>query len=229
MPTELTITAYKYSELDGRAKEKAHEKLVEWITDHEWWQYVYEQAKEDGLAKGFNLDDIRFTGFWSQGDGAYWTGHVDMVEFVRLNLDEKSAYYASDVILVELWENGWIDRWLDIVNNSYRYCHSSGMKISEYLNNELQDLEPDDDNEHNKINKGVLQGASVWQLKESFPYDIEIRINEWCDEALEQARKFADEIYVKLEEEYNGLISEESLNEFADANEYLFDERGNII
>lgn len=229
MPTEITITAYKYSELDGRAKEKAHEKLVEWITDHEWWQYVYEQAKEDGLAKGFEISDIRFEGFWSQGDGAHWTGHVNMPEFVRLNLDERSANYASDVVLIELWENGWIDRWLNIVNNSYRYYHSSGMKISEYLNNELQDLEPDDDNDHNVLNKGPLQGASVWQLKESFPYDIEVRIGEWCDEALEHARKFADEIYVKLEEEYNGLISEESLNDFADANEYLFDERGNII
>jgi hypothetical protein len=152
-----------------------------------------------------------------------------MVEFVRLNLDEKSACYASDVVLIELWENGWIDRWLNIVNNSYRYCHSSGMKIDEYLNNELQDLESDDDNDHNVLNKGPLQGASVWQLVVSFPYDIEVRIGEWCDEALEQARKFADEIYRKLEKEYYELTSEESLNDFADANEYLFDERGNIL
>lgn len=226
MPTEITITAYKFNELEGNAKDRARDKLAEWTTCYEWWEHVYAQAKEDGQAKGFNLDDIRFSGFWSQGDGAYWTGHIDMVEFVRLNLDEQSACYASDVILVELWENGWIDRWLDIGNNSYRYCHSGGMRMGDYPNNELLNIGPEDDS---ALTKGVLQGASVWQLKESFPYDIEMRINGWCDEALEQARKFADEIYVKLEEEYNGLTSEESLNEFADANEYLFDEQGNVI
>ena len=228
MPTELKITAYRFNELDGRAKEKAHAKLVEWITDHEWWQHVYEDAKAEGLAKGFEIGDIRFEGFWSQGDGAHWTGHVNMPEFVRLNLDERSANYASDVILIELWDNGWIDRWLGIINNSYRYCHSGGMKISEYLNNEFE-LDEGDDNEHNVLNKGVLQGASVYQLLNSFPYSAEARVTEWCDEALEQARKFADEIYVKLEAEYNELTSEESLNDFADANEYLFDERGNIL
>lgn len=229
MPTEITIKAYKYSELDGRAKEKAHAKLVEWITDHEWWDYVYEQAKIDGEKKGFGLDDIRFTGFWSQGDGAYWTGHVDMPEFVRLNLDERSAYFASDVILQYLWDETWVDKWLTINNNSYRYSHSNGMVVGEYPNNAIKDLEADDDNEHNVLKKGPLQGASVYQLVNGFPYDIEARTVEWCDEALTQARAFADEIYRRLEQEYNHLTSEESLNDFADANEYLFDERGVML
>lgn len=225
MPTEVTIKAYKYSELDGRAKEKAHEKLVEWITDHEWWDCVYEDAKIEGEKKGFNLDDIRFSGFWSQGDGAFWTGYVDMPEFIEQHLDERSAWYGEDIILLALWrESGqWITRWLPIINNSYRYCHSGGMKMGEYPDHTLE-LEPDDDA---VLKEGALQGANVYQLTQSFDY--EARITEWCDEALEQARKFADEIYRKLEKEYYELTSEESLNDFADANEYLFDERGNIL
>lgn len=226
MPTEVTIKAYKYSELDGRAKEKAHAKLVEWITDHEWWDYVYEQAKIDGEKKGFGLDDIRFSGFWSQGDGAYWTGHVDMPEFIEQNLDERSAWYGEDVILLALWrETGqWIDKWLTINNHQYRYSHSNGMVIGEYPNHVLENLDPDDDA---TLKQGALQGANIYELTQSFDY--EARITEWCDEALTQARAFADEIYRRLENEYNHLTSEESLNDFADANEYLFDERGVML
>jgi hypothetical protein len=223
MPTEIKITAYKFHELNNEAKEKARTKLSEWITDHEWWDFIYENAKQDGEAKGFEINDIRFTGFWSQGDGAYWTGRVNLHTFVESQLDERSAWYGEDVILLALLNEGWIDRWISIGNRNYRYSHSAGMVLEEYPNNML-DLDPDDGTE---MLEGPLQGASVYQLKESF--DFEARITEWCDEALEQARAFADDIYKKLEDEYNGLTSEESLSEFADANEYLFDERGEML
>jgi len=232
MPTELTIKAYKYSELDGRAKEKAHAKLTEWITDHEWWDCVYDDAKREGEAKGFEIEDIRFRGFWSQGDGAYWTGRVDMPRFVEAHLDDKSAYFANDVILQTLWaEGGWIDRWLSIGNRNYRYSHSSGMQLDEYAGEDLSRIDPDDDDcdQNVLVGESPLQGASVYQLVQSFPYDVYMRIQEWCDEALTQARAFADDIYKKLEEEYNALTSEESLSDFADANEYLFNERGEML
>lgn len=227
MPTEITITAYKYEELDGRAKEKARAKLTEWVTDHEWWDGVYDIAKEDGQAKGFDIEDIRFRGFWSQGDGAHWTGRVDMPAFIEANLDENSAYYASDVVLQTIWaEGGWIDRFVTIHNTSYRYCHSGGMRLGEYAGADLI-LEEDDDNDHNVLKKeGPLQGASIYQLVQSMPYDMYVRINEWCDEALEQAKSFADDIYKKLSDGYDDITSEESLTEFAGANGYLFDERG---
>jgi hypothetical protein len=223
MPTEITITAYKYEELEGRAKEKAHAHLVDIATSHEWWDGVYDIAKEDGQAKGFDIDDIRFSGFWSQGDGAHWTGRINLQTFVEANLDERSAWYGEDVILLAFLDEGWVDRWVVVQNASYRYSHSGGMRLDEYPNNSL-DLDPDDGTE---MLNGALQGASVYQLSSSF--DFSTRINEWCDEALKQARSFADEIYKRLSDEYDHLTSEESLTEFANANEYLFDERGNML
>lgn len=224
MPTEITITAYKYEELEGRAKDKAREKLTEWATGHEWWDGVYDIAKEDGQAKGFDIDDIRFSGFWSQGDGAHWTGRVDMPAFIEANLDERSAWYGEDIILLELWKEGWVDRYVQVHNRSCRYCHSGGMSMSDYPDNALESLDEDDDA---VLAQGVMQNANVYQLSRSFDY--EQRINEWCDEALKQAREFADDVYKKLCDEYESLISDESLTEFAGANEYLFDERGNML
>lgn len=225
MPTEITITAYKYEELDGRAKEKARAKLTEWITDHEWWDYIYENAKRDGAETGFEIEDIRFSGFWLQGDGAHWTGRIDMPAFIEANLDDSSAWYGEDIILLELWRgNGWIDRFVSIYNSSYHYSHSAGMRMGEYPNHALS-LEPDDDA---VLTDGVMKGANIYELTQSFR-DYEMRINEWCDEALEQARIFADDIYKKLRDGYDDITSEEMLIEFAGASEYLFDERGNML
>ena len=224
MPTEITITAYKFSELEGRAKERAREKLTEWHTSHDWWDCVYDDAKTRGEDKGFDIEDIRFSGFWSQGDGAHWTGRINLHEFITANLDPDGAWYGEDIILLELIDDGWIDRYVTVHNSSYRYQHSGGMQIGEYPSNALESLDDDDDA---VLTHGVMQGANVAQLRNSF--DWEQRINEWCDEAKEQARDFADDVYKKLEAEYEGLITDEALSEFADANEYLFDEEGRMV
>lgn len=225
MPTEITITAYKFNELDERAKSKVREWYCEHAMHHEWWDDVYEQAKKDGEDKGFDIDDIRFSGFWSQGDGASWTGRVDMVQFLAANLDERSAWYGEDVILLALWEdrNQWIDRYITIQNHSYRYSHSGGMTIGDYSNHALE-LEPDDDA---VLGHGALAGASIYQLTQSFDY--EQRITEWCDEALTQARAYADEIYKKLREEYEDYTSDEIIADTCDVNEWLFNEEGERV
>jgi hypothetical protein len=145
--------------------------------------------------------------------------------FIEANLDERSAWYGEDVILLELWKEGWVDRYIQIHNRNYRYSHSGGMSIGDYPDNALYGIDEDDDA---VLNEGVMQGANVYQLSRSLN-DYETRINEWCDEALTQARAFADDIYKKLEKEYDHYVSEESLIEFASANEYLFNEKGEVL
>jgi hypothetical protein len=40
---------YTFDELSDKAKEKAIEKFYDINTDHEWWEFVYEDAKNIGL------------------------------------------------------------------------------------------------------------------------------------------------------------------------------------
>ncbi len=224
MPTEITVTAYKFEELNERAKEKARALYMEHcVNDHEWWDSVVGEAKQNGEAKGFEINDIRFSGFSSQGDGAHWTGRIDLQTFVEANLDERSAWYGEDVILVALWEEGWIDRWVSIDNHNYRYCHSGGMSMSDYPNNGLN-VDDDDDV---MLHQGALSGASIYKLKESFDY--EQRITEWCDEALTQARAYADDIYKQLEKEYEWYTTDDYIACVSDANDWLFDESGKLL
>jgi len=51
-----TVTAYKYDELSDSAKEKALEKMYDINVDHDWWEFIYEDAKTIGLKiTGFDV------------------------------------------------------------------------------------------------------------------------------------------------------------------------------
>jgi len=46
-------------------------------TEHfDWWDCTYDHFAEDMLAKHITVDKMLFSGFWCQGDGASFTGHI---------------------------------------------------------------------------------------------------------------------------------------------------------
>lgn len=222
MPTEITITAYTYAELEGRAKDNAREKLTQWATDHEWWEYIYDDAKERGKEYGYDIEDIRFSGFWSQGDGASWTGDIDLVAFIEKLADKLSASFGEDMLLVELMRNGWVNKRMNIVRRSYHYCHENTMT---YDYHDWDDWQNADDAA--TLAEGVMAGASVRHLCEGF--SVEGRLQSWINCAEHMAKDYARDIYRALEEGYDDLVDDERLAEFASANEYLFDENGRVM
>lgn len=82
------MQAYKFSELNDTAKQKALDKCREFQTTHEWWEYVYYDAKEIGKIIGIDIDKIYFSGFWSQGDGACFEGHYEYVKGATKNVQQ---------------------------------------------------------------------------------------------------------------------------------------------
>lgn len=44
--------------------------------NYEWWDSSFDSFKEIGAAIGFDIDNIYFSGFASQGDGACFTGSI---------------------------------------------------------------------------------------------------------------------------------------------------------
>lgn len=240
MPEQMTITVYKFDELEGRAKEHARNKLIEWATDHEWWDGVYDLAKEDGAKRGFDIEDIRFSGFWSQGDGASWTGSVDVKQFVEWMLEQPEDTPAHRWIdadrhrylcLIELMKDGWVERNINVTRNGYHYVHEQttgpehGVDWSA-LENESgwDDLANAETILHSE---GILKGASVVGVAEGI--DIKSLIPELDDKIKEEVRAFSQHIYKQLEAEYNHLTSDEQLTDMAEANEYRFDEDGDVI
>lgn len=44
---------------------------------HDWWDFTYNDFKEQMKTLGVEVSDIAFSGFCSQGDGAWFAGHID--------------------------------------------------------------------------------------------------------------------------------------------------------
>lgn len=70
-----TLDIYEFSELSEEAQERAIEKFREHNLDYEWWDFVYYDAREIAKLIGIEIDNIYFSGFGNQGDGACFVGH----------------------------------------------------------------------------------------------------------------------------------------------------------
>ena len=128
MSKVIEVEVFKYDELSDSAKQRARDWYLEGM-DYDWYDCVYEMCIEDGKEKGFDIDKINFSGFWSQGDGASWTGSVDLLEFIEKHADKESASFGEDMILCELIRNEWVNKELHIVRRSYHYAHEYRMTI----------------------------------------------------------------------------------------------------
>jgi hypothetical protein len=71
----VTTKVYSFDELSDEAKQAAIEKLYDINVDYEWWDSDFEDVKAIATLMGIEIEDIYFSGFSSQGDGACFTGY----------------------------------------------------------------------------------------------------------------------------------------------------------
>lgn len=217
MTPEVTQTALPFSELSTAAKQHAIELHA--APDHDWWDSTYEHFKEEGKAKGFEIEGISFSGFYSQGDGASWIGRVDLKVYLEAQLEKAEGIeFTRLTALVGLIEDGDLFQHLAITKSG-RYEHEMTMSCASF-----DGAYYDDDS---KLTSGPLQGANVAQLMEM--YCTEDKLKELEAEVLEAARDYAREIYKALEADYDSYFEEENFGDLAEANEWLFDENGNMV
>lgn len=216
--------------------------LYEAWREHEpfgdWWDSVFEMAVEDGAERGFMIDCVTrrnangkkfadpciyFSGFWSQGDGASWVGHVDIpkwIEWMRAQRQREldcgpcrpgngTPYTDEQLLWIdEGYRNDMLRHRLHIAGGS-SYSHSGTMHVSD---DALWDYGYIDE-----IESGVFAGMSVDAFVSSFQ---EIVGDDFWKHALDAAREFADEIYHNLEQEYEYLTSEEAFKQAMADEEY---------
>jgi len=213
----------QFTELTPKAKAYALDKYNN--AEDFWYESTLEQAKEDGLALGFHIDDIVFSGFYSQGDGASWMGHIHLGEYIDANIKDDDPKHASYMVLRELIRNDWIDR-MEIDRPSFIYSHSGTMRNGGARDHAYEVWDSPDGSYSNVLDEGILAGASVYELYNSI--NGEYLLFELCELAFNHAKRYADEIYKRLEADYDHYSSEEVFAETAEINEWDFDETGRI-
>jgi len=66
---------YQFSELSEEAKAKALDKCRHWnVDDSFWYESIIDDVKDIGKILGIDIDNIYFSGFSNQGDGACFEG-----------------------------------------------------------------------------------------------------------------------------------------------------------
>jgi hypothetical protein len=216
---ETTTQPLAFQQLSNYAK---HHAIAEYgQPPDDWHEEIINRAKEDGPARGFNIDEVLFTGFHSQGDGASWTGFIDLVAFITYHSKPEDADYAEHTILVELIKDGWCEEKVAISRSGFYYNHS-GMMRSAGIDDRIHYAEDD-----SVMDRGILEGANVKELAKSIDTDYLFnQLDEWM---LGKAQKYADGIYKQLREEYEHYTSAEYFIDICDINGWRFDQRGILI
>jgi hypothetical protein len=85
------------------------------------------ELKRTAPQGAFN-NEIQFSGFSSQGDGASWTGYVDLADFIEYHNKPDAKDYTQYVVLRELIKDGWCEEKVNVNRHGFYYNHSGTMR-----------------------------------------------------------------------------------------------------
>jgi len=195
---------YTFSELSDSAKEKALNTCRQLETDCEWWEYTFDDCKEIGKILGIQIDNIYFSGFSSQGDGACFVGTY---EYAKGSVAKIKKHLPAN------------------------YTDENGKVIDCKLNMEVIDLASQLYELQRQYFYGLYCDTKHrGHYNHSGCMDVTVSNNITHDDATTNAENelinimqlFADWIYNRLSAEYDYLTSDESVKENIDANEQEF-------
>lgn len=177
----------RWTALPKRRRDELLNKYRDIEVDDCWFEYIYEQFKEKCLGLGIDVDTIHFSGFWSQGDGACFTGSVgDWPKLLAATGNMRFNQFRED--------------WSMLIRSVDYYCHSGTMRLSSVMNLQGNPFDPNED---------VLQ-HDAWDL--ACPSYADVDVLE--DDLLKFFRGLADQLYKDLEAEWDHLTSDENVASF---------------
>jgi hypothetical protein len=216
----IEVEVFKYAELSDSAKQKARDWYIEGM-DYEWWEGVHEMAKEDGKEKGFYIDKINFSGFYSQGDGASWSGFVDVRQWLEENCADSIGVSAWCALIQEDVVTKNIQ-----VTQSGRYSHEETMSFAN-----VENITDEYNDEYELQLPSIFKGMEVRHLFDiivtdpTCPYK---NVEDITTAIAISGKQYARDIYARLREEYEYLCSEEMMLDHFDCNDYFFDSDGRL-
>ena len=204
MPKQRTTLVYQFDELDEKAKERAREWYRQGNWDDNFWsECVIDDAKEIGTHMGMDIDNIYFSGFWSQGDGACFEGTWRASD---VKVDKLKEYAPQDKELHRIVDGlaelakEYPDGYFKVTHRGH-YSHSGCTSFDVEL-----PCEQEEELEYNSPEYKLLQ----------------VKLGEDEDALIELARDYMDWIYRTLEKEWEYLNADAQVDESIRANEYEF-------
>lgn len=163
---------------------------------YEWWDCTYEEFKLEMQTKGITVDEMNFTGFYSQGDGASFTGKVDMIQFLKVHGLEEHFMGAT-------FFAGQGELWAEISRGSSRYAHENSVTVN---------LVVDSYNNYE-------DGSTRYEVYETMQEILDIEHISLEKEVEDICKGYMRDLYAKLRDEYESLTSKEAIWDTIVANE----------
>jgi hypothetical protein len=195
----------RFKQLPTDTQRRILDEHRDWNAHDNWYDDVYQNFSErmDGI--GIYVEEMRFTGFWSQGDGACFEGKVcNWPKFLE-------SMGCEDAVLI----GHAAAAWSFMCRHTGHYCHENSVSFT-------CDLPLPDPEEYRDT------------FAEFYcPYNDELRTAVWLtaldkyDEnkiSIEFEDKFKSHmraLYKELEAEYEHLTSDEVVLESLEANDRL--------
>lgn len=199
----IAINLYRFSELSEEARKKA----IEWYRDIStrdsyWSDFVISDFITICQLMGITTSkrEILFSGFWSQGDGASFMGTFTYTDDIEHKLRQ---YAPQDQTLIDIALK---------LDELYATCGNNAGEVSGKV-----------------IQKGYYCHSNTMYVDLTCDVEVQNKLPDDADRSfLLLFRDLADWLYRQLETEYNHYISDEHIAEVLEANDYEFEEGGEI-
>lgn len=190
---------FDFEELGEEARQKAidtHRNFLQEVIDLDCETGEFKRLLE---MYGFSDVKVYYSGFWSQGDGASFTGRYRYkAGGLKAVKAEFTGTWFKDVIeyldLLDGINKKCFYSLLYRIDSNSRYCHSNTMQV-----NSLEDYR-----------------------------DGYRDLSKYEDDITEYVRGIADEFYYLLEKSYTSQFTNEAVIESLECNEYEFYENGDM-
>lgn len=179
------------------------EKYRYFNVEVDWWDWQYEDFTEQMGAIGITVDKINFSGFYSQGDGACFTGHIYRTEMKQF----MEAHNLAERYLAAFFFASRDELQVNIVSNSHHYCHENTVNVN--VDDEYLDYSDFEDNDPRGT---IYQAMRTAYYKDALEFEEEVQ--KIC-------RGYMTQLYRSLRDEYEYLISDECVLEAIEANNLI--------
>ncbi len=167
----------------------------------DWWDSIYEMFKEDMNEQGIYVSKMYFSGFWSQGDGACFEGHLDDIPLFL----EKNFKPDDYPMIRKLLDSGGSLKFS--TSHSGHYYHENCTRF--YIEADRLEYCVDIPTDFHQ------------QIVEQWDKELDNEVVDFEKESVEIFKNHMRTLYRKLEKEYDYLVGDEAVKETVIANDLI--------
>ena len=158
----------------------------------EWWDCTYDDFRNDMEKVGIRVKNMNFSGFWSQGDGASFTGYIsdNKLFFEQHKLTESYPWLTK----LMSYGGGFS---LCAERTGHFYVHENTVGVDLSYTDNFRNVLPDD---------GV-RAAVI----EQWDQHLDAEYATICDVVTDIIRDYCRDLYRRLEEAYDYYTSDEAV------------------